>query len=91
MGKRVEAPPSELFGVTVTTHYPKSDPEMWGDYYDVDIYISAPDGREYGMQYGDHYHNRGIDKAEGFVDALKTLYGDKLPVLKVRLADREDY
>lgn len=77
-------------GATVTTHFPKSDKDMYGDYYDVTInaYIN---GKMYSAQYGDSYHDKGWEKAEGFVDALKMLYGPKFPVLKLRSADREDY
>lgn len=88
--KVIITPPEKLLGATVTTHWPKSDPDMFGDYYDVDIHISAPDGREYGIQYGDSYHDKGWEKADGFVDALKILYGNKLPILKIKIADRED-
>ena len=76
-------------GVTITTHFPKSDKDMFGDYYDVivDAYL---DDDEYHIGYGDHYHDKGLDKAAGFVDALRLLYGQKLPVLNIRVADRDE-
>ena len=82
--------PLKVRGVTVTVHYPKSDKRMDGDYYDVTINVACGDAMLH-MDYGDSYHDKGWAKAEGFVDALKLLYGDKLPVLQLRAADREDY
>ena len=77
-------------GVTVTTHYPKSDKQMYGDYYTVSIRVTR--GKmTYAMEYGDHYHDKGQAKAEGFVDALKILFGSKFPVIRHRVADQEDY
>lgn len=76
-------------GVTVTMHYPKSDKEMWGDYYDVTINIACGD-KMFHMDYGDAYHDKGWEKSLGFLDALKVLYGDKIPILQLRAADRED-
>lgn len=79
----------ELKGITIETHYPNTDPECISDYYDIVINIRGKgwDGR---MEYGDYYHDRGSDKAEGFIDAMKLVYGDKFPVLRIDLADRED-
>lgn len=83
-------PPEQIRGVTVTIHYPKSDKEMWGDYYGVTIDIACGDKR-FHMAYGDSYHDKGLEKAKGFVDALKTLYGDKIPFLELRAADIDDF
>ena len=75
-------------GVTVTTHYPKSDPEMQGEYSDVtiDVYMN---NQHYRLEYGDAYHDKGWERAMGVVDGLK-LFNTRLPVLKIRVADRED-
>jgi hypothetical protein len=81
----------KIKGITVTTHFPKSDPKCYGDYYDVDIVVRADEKLEFGMQYGDHYHDKGHDKAAGFVDAIHTLFGSKVPVIKRNIADREDF
>ena len=45
-----------------------------GDYREVSITI---DGTEM-VRYGDHYHDKGRDKAEGFVDGLTCAYGEIL-------------
>lgn len=87
--KKKIVPPDHIDGITITTHYPDNDPEMFGDYYDITIDIRAGN-MEYHMDYGDYYHDKGSDKAEAFVDAIKLLYGDKVPVLHFDAADRKD-
>ena len=82
--------PPRVNGATVTIHYPKSDKNMDGDYYDVTINFYAGD-LMFHQEYGDYYHDKGVDKSDGFIDALKLLYGDKLPIMRLRAADREDY
>ena len=77
-------------GITVTTHYQKSDTECGSDYCDVHIDVTVKDKR-YHMDYGDAYHDKGHEKAEGFVDALKIVFGSKFPVIRVDVADREDW
>ena len=77
-------------GVTVTTHYPKSDKNKDGDYYDVTVDATVLE-QQYHWEYGDSYHDKGREKAEGVVDALKTIYGKKFITLKISVADREDY
>lgn len=79
-----------VHGITVTAHYPKSDTKMYGDYYDISINVACGD-KMLSAEYGDQYHDKGWEKAEGFIDAFKLIFGDKLPVLKLRAADREDY
>jgi len=76
-------------GVTMVVHYPKSDREMWGDYYDVTIDVTL-DTKTYHQEYGDHYHEKGVSKAEGFVDALRLIYGSKFPAIRYNVADRDD-
>ncbi len=77
-------------GVTITVHYPKSDKEMDGDYYDVTIDLTL--GKlHYQQTYGDYYHEKGTEKVQGFVDALKLIYGSKFPIIRADVADRRDY
>ena len=80
----------KIKGITVTTHYPKSDKRCEGDYYDVDIMVKADNKQYFAMQYGDHYHDKGHDKAQGFVDAIHALFGSSVPVLRYNVSDRED-
>ncbi len=77
-------------GITVITHYPKSDKKCEGDYYDVEVFVKEAH-QEFAMQYGDYYHDKGHDKAQGFVDAIHTLFGDKISVIRYNVADRPDY
>jgi hypothetical protein len=80
---------SHARGATMTIHYPKSDKNMEGDYYDVTINVYLGDEMLH-MDYGDYYHDKGTDKAQGFLDALTAIYGSKFPILRLRAADRED-
>lgn len=68
--------------VTVTTHYREDDDEFVGDYWHVSIQF---DGVEV-TRYGDHYDDKGLDKAEGFVEALKLVD----PTLTVEYKDVAD-
>lgn len=79
----------ELKGITVTTHYPKTDPKMQSDYYDITIDVRGK-GWDGAMQYGDYYHDKGYEKAEGYLDAMQLVYGTRFPILKIRIADREE-
>lgn len=76
-------------GVTVIVHYPITDPQMTGDYYDVTVDVTL-DNKRYHMDYGDYYHDKGTAKAEGFIDALRIIYGSKFPVIRGRQADRDE-
>jgi hypothetical protein len=71
---------------TVTTHFDVSDPGCEGDYIDVTIHV----GRKLVAEFGDWYHDKGAEKANGFVQGLKYLY-PKLVVRLTRKADRTVY
>jgi hypothetical protein len=79
----------KIDGITFTIHFPKSDKNCNGDYYDVDVVVHAGE-RTWGAQYGDSYHEKGYERAEGFIDALQTVLGPKIPVLRIHVNDRED-
>ena len=81
----------KIKGITVATHFQKSDRRFSGDYDSVSVLVRTKDGKEFATHYGDHYHDKGHDKAEGFVDAVQTLLGPKIPVLRINVADIEDY
>lgn len=65
------------------TRYGDDDPECGGDYYEV---IIKHDDKIL-VVYGDYYHDKGWDKADGFIDGLKVTY----PNLKVLTEERADY
>lgn len=52
--------------ITVITHYHQSDPDFHADYWGVTVEF---DGEEVA-KFGDEYHDKGEDKAQGFVCAL---------------------
>lgn len=76
-------------GLTIAYHYPITDPECHGDYYDVTVDAQI-NGMKYSIQYGDEYHDKGSEKAEGFKDAFQVIYGNKFPIRHIYLADREE-
>ena len=53
--------------INVITHYYADDTDCYGDYAAVSIEI---DGIEI-IQFGDHYHDKGREQAEGFIYACK--------------------
>jgi hypothetical protein len=53
-------------------HYLESDPDCNGDYCYIEIFQDD----ELVAQYGDHYHEKGRQRAEGFFDAVNVLLGD---------------
>ena len=69
--------------VQIIEHFPKDDPECGGDYWLIEVYI----GDEKIVTYGDHYHESGQQKAEGFIDGLRHCVGKKnvevLPLLQI--------
>lgn len=60
----------EKLNVTVITHYPTDDPDCGGDYANIDI-VDAK-GKTIAA-YGDYYHDKGQEKVQGFLDALRYL------------------
>lgn len=77
---------SALKGVEVITHFSKEeDSTCNGDYYDVSININGVEV----IRYGDAYHDKGKDKAKGWIDALKYTYGDSFEVVETNIADSE--
>ena len=54
--------------ITVRMHYSVEDPECGSDYYSIEILDAA--GKVL-QSYGDAYHDKGWEKAEGFLDAMR--------------------
>jgi hypothetical protein len=77
--------PKRKLKVKKITRYEIDDTDCGGDYSEVLIEIRG----EVVATYGDHYHDKGQEKAEGFIDALKHIYGENLVV--VEHEDRNDY
>lgn len=72
-----------MIKVKVITHFYKDDLECGGDYAKVTIELNG----NQVITYGDQYHEKGIEKSEGFIDALKLIYGDQLLIEPIDVAD----
>ncbi len=73
--------------LTVRTHYPQNDPNCDSDYSSIEILDST--GRVL-QAYGDYYHDKGVEKVEGFLDALRVF--DMLDtVTREDVADAESW
>lgn len=59
--------------INLNIFYCADDPNCKGDYAYV-IIKDASDGEELA-RYGDHYHDKGLEKAGGFIDALRWAFG----------------
>ena len=71
----------------VITHYFKCDKEFLSDYASIDICL--PNG-ELVASWGDNYHDRGQEKAEGFVQGF--YWPDTKPEIEYQdVADAEDW
>lgn len=66
-------------------HYSVEDPEMWGDYHSVDLFV---DDKE-ALSLGDEYHDKSDAQIEGFKAALKFLKM-KFKFTKEMVADSEE-
>lgn len=73
----------EMKTLTVTTHYFESDPEFLGDYAEVSISL---DGKTLRV-FGDACHERGRERAEGFVEGFSAATSEALTVERRQVAD----
>lgn len=74
-----------MYDIKVVTHYSKDDTRCIGDYIDIEVFV---DGR-LAIKYGDYYHDKGQEKAVGFIDAIKYSLNPKPEIVKEEIADRE--
>lgn len=72
--------------ITVQTVYYKDDEEFERDYHSIRI---LQDG-EIIQEYGDHYHDKGEEKSEGFIDALRLVGKNKYEFHYENIAHEED-
>jgi len=71
---------------TVITHFFADDTSCGGDY----VWIEIVEGDKQLARYGDSYHDSGEEKAEGYLDACKDIYGaDNINVIYKSVADSE--
>lgn len=71
----------------VITHFPKSDPRFYSDYYDIEIIDEA--GNRIA-DFGDGYHDDGQPKMQGFIQGVEWALGKKVKVISENIADRDD-
>jgi len=72
--------------VKITEHFSKEhDPKCYGDYCEVTIEVDGKLVRTYG----DHYHDKGAERAEGYKDALKDYCDPQVTVEHASVADWE--
>ena len=55
----------------IVLHFDKEDYSCEGEYFEVDVVV---DGKLI-QKYGDDYHDRGYEKAEGFISGLQFAKG----------------
>jgi hypothetical protein len=72
-----------MMTITRITRYGTDDPECNGDYYEVIL----KHGRKILGHFGDYYHDKGWEKADGFIAGMKVFE----PNLRVVTKDVADY
>jgi len=78
----------KLKQVKVVFHFCNYDTDFREDYTSVDIYLDGV----LATTYQDGYHDNGLEKARGFVDALKYLCGeDTFEYLIENIADFDEW
>ena len=70
--------------ITQVIHYAEDDLNFGGDYYSVTLEDSL--GRLIA-HFGDSYHDRGIERAEGFIAGVAYATGKAVPVVILEIAD----
>lgn len=61
-----------------------------GDYWSIEVEVRLPNGTILSQPYGDYYHDNGREKVDGFLDAIRQIYGTP-EIEEIDLADIEDY
>lgn len=85
-GKATQSKKDGMKQLKIVTHYFRTDPQFLGDYTSVEIYLDAVKL----VEYGDAYHDKGRDKAQGFVDAVTALVGaENINMCHEQVADYE--
>lgn len=72
--------------LTVVTHYCKDDPNFDSDYSDIEILDT--EGNQIAI-YGDYYHDKGLEKIDGFIDGIRWATGKAIDVDEKCVADRD--
>lgn len=73
--------------IKVITHFFDDDPDCTGDYSSVTIELNG----KIVASYGDYYHSKGRERADGFVDAIKLIYPSATIVYENVADDDDEY
>lgn len=68
-------------------NYDEDDTDCTGDYLSVSLLILFPDGRKINMQFGDYYHDKGLEKAEAVVESYRLQYPGRIQFSSTRNAN----
>ena len=74
----------EIKQIDIIKHFLIDDKDFSGDYCSIELRVND----ENVIEYGDDYHDKGDEKVEGFLDALKYL-GCKVEPSHEEIADYE--
>lgn len=69
--------------LTQVTHYSEDDTKFWGDYYSVEL---LKDDKVIAS-YGDHYHEKGEERLQGFIAGIEWATGEKVELTHKKIAD----
>ena len=72
--------------ITKVTHYEREDTDFGGDYSDIEL---LDESGNIIAEFGDSYHDKGQEKAEGFIKGVEWLAGKKVELIILNIADRE--
>jgi hypothetical protein len=64
--------------IEIITHYDEEDTDFSSDYYSVDVKIAGRVVRHYS----DHYHDKGAEKADSFIDGFLFASGKDIDIEK---------
>lgn len=77
-----------MIQIKIITHYLVDDPEFEGDYTQIEIFMNMGLGHKLVKTYGDYYHDKGDEKAAGFMDGISALTDD-YSIEEIEVADYE--
>ncbi len=70
--------------LTILKHYSKDDIDFIGDYWKVEVFDET--GKCIYVK-GDHYHDKGTEKVEGFIDGYQLASKIIVKIINQKIAD----
>lgn len=77
-------PTAPKLDIEIVQHYHVKDTKFYGDYWGIDLYVND----ELVHEFEDYYHDKGMEKIEGFTMALDYM-GIPYEVTEKKVSDRE--